>query len=98
MVRPVSTIPLSGLLEYLDSGVALLEMGPRPQVIYVSPSYCRIIGAEPEDLPLPMAMEELIHPDDVAALEEALRTGLREDRAVEHTHRISAGGGAELHG
>ena len=91
--RPVSTIPLSGLLEYLDSGVALLEMGPRPQVIYVSPSYCRIIGAEPEDLPLPMAMEELIHPDDVAALEEALRTGLREDRAVEHTHRISAGGG-----
>ena len=91
--RPVTTIPLLGLLEYMDSGVALLEMGPTPQVIYVSPSFCRLMGASYEDYPLPKALEDLIHPDDLVALETALREGLRQETAVEHIHRVAAGDG-----
>ena len=90
--RPVNTIPLSGLLENMDSGVALLEMGGAPRVIYVSPSFCRILGADPQTFPLPKPLAELIHPDDLVSLEETLREGLRREETVEHTHRVARGG------
>ena len=95
--RPVNTIPFSGLLEQMGSGVALLEMGPVPQVIYVSPSYCRIIGADVRTFPLPQALSQLIHPDDLVGLERALREGLLQGAAAEHTHRISGDGGRTWH-
>ena len=90
--RPVSTIPISGLLEHLDSGVALLEMGAQPRVIYVSPSFCRIIGVSSDSYVLPKPLTELIHDDDRLDLEQILRLGLRENRPVEHIHRVSADG------
>lgn len=90
--QPVNTIPLGGLLEYLDSGVALLEMGKRPKIIYVSPSYCRLIGTDAESFPLPQPLDQRIHPDDVSSLEQALREGLEQGKPVEHTHRVMAGG------
>ena len=95
--RPVNTIPLSGLLQEMDSAVALLELGPLLQVIYVSPSYCRIIGVDSKDFPLPAPLARLIHPDDLAALDHALREGQRQGQAVEHTHRISGDGGDTWH-
>ena len=91
--HPVSAIPLSGLLENMDGGVALLEMGEKPRLIYTSPSFCRIIGADPQAYSLPRPLAALIHPDDLAALERALWDGLQENRAVEHTHRVRAGDG-----
>ena len=91
--RPVNAISLGGLLEQMGSGVALLEMGDPPQVIYVSPSYCRIADLDAGAFPLPKALSELIHPDDLPPLEEALQQGLRQGSAVEHTHRISMDGG-----
>ena len=75
--RPVSTITLSSLLEKMEGGVALLEMGERPQVIYVSPSLCRIVGANPDTCPMPRPLAELLHPDDLNPLLNALRDGLR---------------------
>ena len=96
-LRRVNTIPLAGLLEYMDSGVALLEMGSAPQVIYVSPSYCRIIGVEGRDFPLPMPLTRLIHPDDLPPLERALRRSLEQGETVEHSHRISVDGGESWH-
>lgn len=87
--RPVSSIPLSSLLENLGSGVALLEMGNHPRVIYVSSSFCRLIGADHKTYPLPKPLSELIHPDDLVSLEETLRNGLARGEMVEHTHRIS---------
>ena len=66
-------------------------MGPTPQVIYVSPSFCRLMGASYEDYPLPKAWRDLIHPDDLVALETALREGLRQKTTVEHIHRVAAG-------
>ena len=91
--RPVNTIPLSGLLEKLDSGVALLEMGDPPQVIYVSPSFCRIIHADIRTFSLPRPLSELIHPDDLEPLQRTLREGLEGEAAVGHTHRVSGDGG-----
>ena len=91
--RPVNTITLSALLENMGSGVVLLEMGDAPRVIYVSPSFCRMIGSTPESFPLPSPLAELIHPDDYASLLKALRRGIRQDAEVEHIHRVHAGDG-----
>ncbi len=91
--RPVNTIPLSGLLKDMGSGVALLEMGRAPQVLYVSPSFCRIIGIDPHSFHLPVPLSTLIHPDDLPSLEQALREGLQQGRPVEHTHRVISGDG-----
>lgn len=93
--RPVNTIPLLGLLEYMDSGVALLEMGVVPQVIYVSPSFCRLAGVPYETYPLPKALVDLIHPDDLVSLEKTLQDGLEQGEAVEHVHRVAAGNGTD---
>ena len=90
--RPVNTIPLSGLLEYMDSGVALLEMGEPINLIYVSPSFCRILGTDPQTYVTPRRLSELVHPDDLLELERVLRKGVREEQAVEHTHRVSRDG------
>ena len=92
-VRPINSITLSGLLENIDSGVVLLEMGEMPRVIYVSPSFCRIIGSAPESYPLPRPLSDLIHPDDYISLLKALQEGLQQGAVVEHTHRVCAGDG-----
>lgn len=87
--HPISAIPLNRLLETMASGVALLEMGPQPRVVYVSPSFCRLIGADPGAYPVPQPLTALVHPDDFCALEQALREGLRSCRPVEYTHRLA---------
>ncbi len=85
---PVNAIPLTGLLEYMDSGVALLELGSIMRVIYVSPSFCHMIGVEPNDYSIPKPISEFIHPDDIAGLKQALLEGLEKGKVVEHAHRI----------
>lgn len=88
--RPVNAISLVKLLEYMDDGVALLEMGEHLQIIYVSPSYCRICGEEYEGFKLPRMLEELVHPDDLPGLLAALRAGLTRGETVEYDHRAYA--------
>ena len=85
--RTVSAIPLTDLLKELDSGVALLEMSDPPRVIYVSPSFCRLIGAK-EELEPPVPLSRLIHPDDLLAFEAVVQEALANDRPAEHTHRV----------
>lgn len=89
---PVNTIPINGVLEQMDTGIALLQMGSPMQLIYISPSFCRIIGADPKTLILPRPLSSIIHPDDMEDLECALRTGLKQNKTVDHTHRVSADG------
>ena len=88
----VNTIPLMGLLEEMDSGVALLEMGEPMRIIYASPSFCRILGADPQNYAMPKLLSELVHPDDRLSLERALRSALKMGTTSEHTHRVSADG------
>ena len=92
--RPVNTIPLTGLLEYMDSGVALLEMEDPIQISYVSPSFCRILGVDAKSYVTPRQLSGLVHPDDLLEWERVLRGGVRGNRAVEHTHRVSVNGEA----
>ena len=89
---PHQRIPLSGLLEDLGSGIALLEMGAALRLIYVSPSFCRILGVEPGQFALPKLLAEVIHPDDWVDLEKTLRAGADSGALIEHTHRVSSDG------
>ena len=88
--HPAGLITLGSLLENMESGVALLEMGDVPQVIYVSPSFCRLIGTDTEHFLLPKPLHELIHPDDLAGALEVLREGTQQEQVVENTHRVRA--------
>ena len=93
--RPVNTITLSSLLEKMESGVALLELGEVPQVIFVSPSFCRIIGGDPATYPLPRRLSDLIHPDDQEPFLKTLREGIQQGMVVEHTHRVRSADGQD---
>lgn len=89
---PVNTIPVTRLLEHMESGLALLEIGQELRIIYVSPSFFRIIGMEMDRTELPCPMTRIVHPDDVADLERTLRAGLESNQVVNHTHRVSSDG------
>lgn len=88
--RPVNSISLGNLLENIDSGLALVELGKTLSIIYVSPSFCRIIGADFKNYPLPQALSDLVHPDDLISLARTLREGGCSGKTVEHTHRVRA--------
>ena len=89
---PVNTIPLSGLLEYLGSGVALLELGSKPQLIYTSPSFYNMLSTERKPFSLPLPLDSFVCPDDLASLETTLREGASSGAAVEHIHRVDFSG------
>lgn len=89
---PFQAVPLTELLEYMDSGVALIEVGSAMHMIYVSPSFCRMVGMAPQEFVLPRQLEDFVHPDDVAELQAVLQEGVRSGKTVEHTHRVSGDG------
>ncbi len=90
--HPVSAIPLTQLMEYMDGGVALLEMSEPIDIIYVSPSFRRSLGVDPRTYVLPKRLSELVHPDDRIELEQMLRKGVRDGEPVEYTNRVSGDG------
>lgn len=92
-LRPASVITLSALLENMESGVALLEMGEVPRIVYVSPSFCRLIGGDSKGFPLPKPLSDLIHPDDLPSVLLVLRDGLQQEQVMEYTHRVHSGEG-----
>lgn len=91
-IFPVSIIPLTGLLEYINCGVALLEMGDPDQLIYVSPSFCKILGTNPQKFSLPCPLTQIVHPDDRIAFEQDLKGCLSGDGSVDCIHRVSMDG------
>ena len=90
-MHPANVITLGALLENMESGVALLEMGENPQITYVSPSFFRILGVDEEYFHLPKPLYELIHPDDLMATLSLLREGIAREQVVESIHRVHAG-------
>lgn len=89
----VNAIPINSLLEYLDSGVAMVEFGDTAQIVYVSPSYCRLIGKDYNTFHLPVPLASIVHPDDIQNLMENLYDGLKNHCPVEHTHRVTSSSG-----
>ena len=73
MSQPVNAVPLTKILDYMDSGIALLEMGEPISVIYASPTYRRIFGLENRDFTMPVLLANLVHPEDRMELVRALR-------------------------
>ena len=86
-------ISLSTLLEYLDGGVGLVEMGPKLMVIYASQGFYDMIGADRTSLKLPCELKELgVHPDYEEDYERTLRAGVTRSGITDHIHRISSDG------
>lgn len=90
--QPVNTIPLSGLLEYMESGVALLEMGETAKLIYVSPGFCRNLGVDPLKYTMPRPLSQIVHPVDFAVFDQDLRHSLQTQQPVDRAYRISRDG------
>ena len=88
----VNTIPLTGLLEHMESAVVLLELSQDIRILYVSPSFCRIVGIDLDGYTLPRPLSTLVHPDDLPGLDQMLRDCLAGKQPAGHTHRISADG------
>lgn len=89
----VNTIQLRTLLEYMDGGVELLEIGPEISLIYVSPSYSRLMGVDLAQYELPRPLSQIqVHPDDIVEYTRLLREGAESGVAVDHVHRSSADG------
>ncbi len=86
---PVNTISLSGLLENMESAVSLLEIGEQIHIIYVSSSFCRILGVDSKTYSLPKTLSSIVHPDDIIGLRSALFKGLENDNAVDCITRVS---------
>ncbi len=89
---PAGALSLSELLENLDSGVSLMEMSEPPRILYVSPSFCRLLGVDAEKYTVPRLVSQLVHPDDLRSLLRIVQQGLEQGKCVEHIHRVSADG------
>ena len=73
---PAGALSLSELLENLDSGVSLMEMSEPPRILYVSPSFCRLLGVDAEKYTVPRLVSQLVHPDDLRSLLRIVQQGL----------------------
>lgn len=91
---PYTPVQLRALLEHMEEGVALVEVGETLNVVYASPSLFRMVGADEArvSLPCPLPVFSCIHPDDAAEYERRLRDALAGGKALEHEHRFSRGG------
>lgn len=91
--RPANTIQLHTLLNYMDGGVCLIEIGPQLRLLYASPGFYQMTGRKEGELSLPCALGDIgIHPDYEADYEQELREGVDKGSVVRHVHRISGGG------
>ncbi len=92
---PHAPLQLRTLLEHMEEGVALLEIGDTVNVVYASPMLFRMMGVEESSLSLPCELSRFggIHPDDVPEYERRLRDVLAGGKTLEYEHRFSRGGG-----
>ncbi len=91
--KPVNAVPMNTLLEYLDVGVNLLEIGSEIRLIYASRGFYRMAGVEDDAYRLPCALKEMgIQPDCVEEYEAFLRESAEKEGISDHVHRLSANG------
>lgn len=93
---PHVPVPMSLLLDNMEEGVALLEVGENAvNVLYASPAVFRMLGTDSSALSLPCELSVFggVHPDDLEEFERRLRDGLAGGRIVEYEHRFAWGCG-----
>ena len=86
----LAAMPMSSLLESMDSGVAMLDVSSQePRITYASPALCRMLGIQ-DRRPVPAStLEDRIHPDDYPLLVQKLKEASGPDGGVDVTVRIS---------
>ncbi|MEG2524486.1 MAG: diguanylate cyclase, partial [Oscillospiraceae bacterium] len=83
-----SSIQLKALIDSIDGGILLIEVGEEIHEIFVSAGYYAMtqndgtIIKNHDDL-----RQATVFADDIAELEEALRTGAQNDEVVDHVYR-----------
>lgn len=86
--EPVNAVRLKGLLDYIDSGVAMIEVKKELAFIYVSPAFARMLGREADEM-MKMPVFSSVHPEDRRELEHLLRTKVvGMNQPVNHELRI----------
>lgn len=83
-------ITLPSLLDGMEEGVCLLEVGEEILMTYASPGYYRMLGPDGEAfLRVPCRLEETaIHPEDRNEYEKLLRRQVGLGGVVSHIHRM----------
>ncbi|HIU17424.1 MAG TPA: EAL domain-containing protein [Candidatus Avidesulfovibrio excrementigallinarum] len=90
---PHAPLQLRVLLEHMEEGVALLDVGDTIKVVYASPSLCRMMETDhaKRSLPCELAAFGGIHPDDIPEYERRIRDALAGGKTVEYEHRFARG-------
>ena len=90
---PVNAVRLRSLLDYIDSGVAMIELKDSMEFVYISPSFARMAGEKTEEL-IKTPLENMIYPEDRPEVERLLRENVMEkNETVSHVVRVAAKGG-----
>ena len=91
--KPVNAVPMNTLLEYLDVGVNLLEIGTEIRLIYASRGFYRMARVEDDAYRLPCALKEMgIQSDCLEEYEAFLRDSVEKEGISDHVHRLSVNG------
>lgn len=92
-----NNIQLRTLLENMDAGVVMLEVGEKIRAIYASESYYKLDGAMTDiTLGTGNALGDYIHPDDRAAFFRAVRAGAESSESFSLSYRVAAFGGSYI--
>ena len=83
---------LPALLECIDGGVCLLEIGEKVKLIYASPGFYEMLALENDAICFPCSLTEAgVHMDDTPEYENMLRKGAKSGKVCSHIHRILDG-------
>ncbi|MDO5135764.1 MAG: diguanylate cyclase [Eubacteriales bacterium] len=94
VVPQVNAVRLKGLLDYMDSGVAMIEMKESPTFLYISPIFARMLQWEESQL-LSVSIEEVLYSEDSQQFHEMLQEKvMKENQAVSHVIRVRKKTGA----
>lgn len=87
----VSVLPLETLLGHIDGGVAQLELAEEARIIYANDGFMRMLGEHSVAVPFPLST--IMHPDDLDALVDDIRTATLSHESCQRTCRVKGDGG-----
>ena len=84
------TVQLQTLLQHIDGGVCIFEVGREIRLVYASAGLYQMLGLKLEDLPLPCLIKELgIHPDYEVSYEQMLRKAVQQPEGIRQVQRFA---------
>ena len=89
----VGAIGMTELLEDLDCGIAIMELSEPIRLVFISPSFCRMLGAAKTEMSTPLDMTCLVHPDDEVEFERIFYGVSAGGKTAQMTLRIASADG-----